>query len=85
MNRNKSQIVQDSGNSPILSALGVRFLAWVGATSLETKTKTYRHGAAFLSIAPITWMKLNCIAGEVVAALRFPASASDANCTLRTL
>jgi len=71
---------------PILEEFAGRFFEWVETTSLEPKTKTYyRTGWRLLSSTPIARMKLNFITGDDVAALRFPASASNANCALRAL
>jgi hypothetical protein len=71
---------------PILQDFAVRFLEWVETASVEPKTKTYYcTGWRLLSITPIARMKLNCVTGDDVSALRFPASASNANCALRTL
>jgi integrase len=72
--------------APLLQDFAVRFFKWVETTSLEQKTKTYyQTGWRLLSMTPITRMKLNCITGDDISAIRFPASASNANCALRTL
>ena len=71
---------------PILEDFAGRFFEWAETTSLERKTKTYyRTGWRLLSSTPMARMKLNCITGDDVSALRFPGSASNANCGLRTL
>lgn len=71
---------------PVLEDFAVRFFEWVATTSLEPKTKIYyRTGWRLLSGTPIAKMKLNFITGDDISALRFPASASNANCALRTL
>lgn len=72
--------------SPILEDFAGRFFEWMETTSLEPKTKTYyQTGWRLLSVTPISKMRLNCISGDDISALRFPASASNANCGLRTL
>jgi integrase len=72
--------------SPILEDFWGRFFEWVETTGLERKSKTYyRTGWRLLSKMSIARMKMNCIIGDDVSALRFPASASNANCALRTL
>jgi integrase len=72
--------------APVLQDFAIRFLEWLKTTSLESKTKTYyQTGWRLLSITPVSKMKLNCITGDDVSALRFPASPSNANCALRTL
>lgn len=72
--------------APMLQDFAIRFLDWVETTSLESKTKTYyQTGWRLLSITAVSKMKLNCITGDDACTLRFPASASNANCALRTL
>lgn len=72
--------------TPVLLDFAVRFLEWVESTGLEQKTKTYyQTGWRLLSTTSIVRMRLNHITGDDASALRFPASASNANCALRTL
>jgi hypothetical protein len=72
--------------TPVLRDFAVRFLEWAETTNLEPKTKTYyQTGWRLLSVTPLAKMKLNCITGDDISAIRFPASASNANCALRTL
>jgi integrase len=68
------------------NSCAIRFLEWLETTSLKQKTQTYyQTGWRLLSTSPVSKMRLNCITGDDVSALRFPASASNANCALRTL
>jgi integrase len=72
--------------APILRDFSVRFQEWVQSASLEAKTKTYyQTGWRLLSMTLLVRMKIDCITADDVLALRFPASASNANCALRTL
>jgi integrase len=72
--------------APLLQDFAIRFLEWLDTTGLELKTKTYyQTGWRLLSMTVISKMRLNCITGDDASALRFPASASNANCALRTL
>jgi hypothetical protein len=65
-----------SANRPELFEAGDR-------PGYRRKTKTYyRTGWRLLSSTPMARMKLNCITGDDVSALRFPGSASNANCGL---
>jgi integrase len=71
---------------PILRDFALRFFEWMETTNLEAKTKTYyRTGWRLLSEMPIVNTKLSGITGDDISALRFPASASNGNCALRTL
>jgi integrase len=73
------------GKAPLLQDFASRFLEWIETTSLEQKTKIYyQTGWRLLSMTPVSKMRLNCITGDDVSALRFPASPSNANCALRT-
>lgn len=71
------------------SALGKfaeRFLAWVDDGRLEEKTKKfYRNGWRLLRVTPVSDMRLDQITGDCVEQLKFPGSAANANCALRTL
>jgi integrase len=72
--------------APVLQDFSDRFLEWGQSASLEQKTKTYyQTGWRLLSMTPLAKMKLDYIAADDIYALRFPASASNANCALRTL
>jgi integrase len=63
-----------------------RFLEWVKTASLEHKTQTYyRTGWKLISVTPIAGMRLDKITKDEIEALRFPGSASNSNCALRTL
>jgi site-specific recombinase XerD len=74
---NKQMVVRD---------LSERFLAWVQETRLEDKTKKfYRNGCRLLKITSIFSMRLPDIRTEDAERLRFPGSAANANCGLRTL
>jgi len=63
-----------------------RFLSWINEARLEEKTrKYYRHGCQLLKTTPIFAMRLVEITTEDAEKLKFPGSAGNANCALRTL
>ena len=63
-----------------------RFLAWVDDGSLEEKTKKfYRNGWRLLKATPVAGLRVNQITGDFAEQLKFPSSAANANCALRTL
>jgi hypothetical protein len=69
-----------------LGDFGERFLDWVNSARLEEMTrKSYRNGCRLLSATPVTEMRVNQITGDCAEQLKFPGSAANANCALRTL
>ncbi len=81
-----------AGNDPLpkkatsLMEFSNRFLEWVKNAPLEQKTKNYyQTGWRLLKMTPITGMRLDRISADEIETLRFPESASNGNCALRTL
>jgi len=69
-----------------LAAFSERFFGWVESTRLEAKTKSYyKSGWKTLAKTPISGVRLRHITTDEAEALRFPFSAANANCALRTL
>lgn len=63
-----------------------RFLSWVDTARLEEMTrKFYRNGWRLLKGTPVVKMRVNEITGDCAEQLKFPGSAANANCALRTL
>jgi len=63
-----------------------RFLAWVDTARLEEMTrKFYRNGWRLLKATAIVEVRVNQITGDCAEQLKFPGSAANANCALRTL
>jgi len=63
-----------------------RFLEWVNDSRLEEKTrKFYRNGWRLLKSTTVAVLKVDQITGDSVEQLKFPGSAANANCALRTL
>jgi len=63
-----------------------RFLAWVDDGRLEEKTKKfYRNGWRLVKATPVAGLRVNQITGDFAEQLKFPGSAANANCALRTL
>ena len=63
-----------------------RFLAWVDDGRLEEKTKKfYRNGWRLLKATPVAGLRVNQITADFAEQLKFPGSAANANCALRTL
>lgn len=72
--------------APVLSEFAVRFLEWVGSAPLEPESKRYyRNGWRMIASTRLADMRLDRIAPDGVAAVRFPGSAANANNALRTL
>jgi hypothetical protein len=70
----------------VLSEFAERFDTWVEDGRLEEKTKKfYRNGWRLLKATPVAGLRVDQITGDFVEQLKFPASASNANCALRTL
>lgn len=69
-----------------LADVAERFLAWVDTTRLEEMTrKFYRNGWRLLKATPVVEVRVNQITGDCAEQLKFPGSAANANCGLRTL
>jgi integrase len=69
-----------------LRAFADRFLTWVDSGRLEDKTrKFYRNGWRLLKPTAVEEMRVDQITGDCAEQLRFPGSAANANCALRTL
>jgi hypothetical protein len=63
-----------------------RFLDWVNHGRLEEKTrKFYRNGWRLLKSASVAVLRVDQITGDCAEQLKFPGSAANANCALRTL
>jgi integrase len=69
-----------------LGKLADRFLDWVNSGRLEEKTrKFYRNGCRLLNVTPVAGLRVDQITGDCAEQLKFPGSAANANCALRTL
>ena len=72
--------------APVLRDFSRDFLKWVDEARREEKTKVYyRSGWRLLAQTELAGMRLDQITSEVVDQIKFPGSASNANCALRTL
>ena len=72
--------------APLLREFSKGFLKWVDEARREEKTKIYyRDGWRLLSTTALAGMRLDQITAEVADRIKFPGSASNANCALRTL
>jgi integrase len=70
----------------VLGKLADRFLEWVDSSRLEGMTrKFYRNGWRLLKATPFVDLRVNQITGDDAEQLKFPGSAANANCALRTL
>ena len=70
----------------VLGEFAERFLAWVDNCRLEEKTKKfYRNGWRLLKAVPVLHTRVDQITGDSAEQLKFPGSAANANCALRTL
>jgi len=66
--------------------LAERFDTWVEDGRLEEKTKKfYRNGWRLLKATPVAGLRVDQITGDFAEQLKFPGSAANANCALRTL
>src|SRR6201998_3127610 len=74
-------------NKPVvLHELANRFLDWVNEARLEEKTrKFYRNGWRLLKSTPVETLTVDQMTGDCAEQLKFPGSAANANCALRTL
>jgi len=69
-----------------LADFAERFLDWVDTARLEEMTrKSYRNGWRLLKATSVIEMRVNQITGDCAGQLKFPGSAANANCALRTL
>jgi integrase len=70
----------------VLAEFSSRFLSWLDEARLEEKTKKfYRNGCRLLKLTTIFSARLTEIRTEDAERLKFPGSAANANCALRTL
>ena len=70
----------------VLQEFADRFLDWVNHGRLEEKTKKfYRNGWRLLKLTSVAMRRIDQITGDGSEQLKFPGSAANANCALRTL
>jgi integrase len=70
----------------VLGEFADRFLTWVDSGRLEDKTrKSYRNGWRLLKGTAVAEIRVDQITGDCAEQLKFPGSAANANCALRTL
>jgi hypothetical protein len=70
----------------VLQEFANRFIDWVNDGRLEEKTrKFYRNGWRLLTSTSVAMSKVDQITGDCAEQLKFPGSAANANCALRTL
>jgi site-specific recombinase XerC len=70
----------------VLSEFAERFDTWIEDGRLEEKTKKfYRNGWRLLKSTPVAMLRVDQITGDCAEQLKFPGSAANANCALRTL
>jgi hypothetical protein len=73
-------------NPAVLQMFAARFLEWVDNSRLEEKTrKFYRNGWRLLKATSVAVLRIDQITDDRAEQLRFPGSAANANCALRTL
>ncbi len=71
---------------PVLGEFADRFLDWVNNSRLEEKTKKfYCNGWRLLKPTSVAVLRIDQITGDCAEQLKFPGSAANANCALRTL
>jgi integrase len=69
-----------------LAELAQRFLVWLEEARLEAQTKKYYcNGWRLLKLTPVVNMRVDEVTGDWIDRLRFPNSAANTNCALRTL
>jgi hypothetical protein len=69
----------------VLQEFADRFLEWVKDSRLEEKTrKFYGNGWRLLKSTSVAVLKIDQITGDCAEQLKFPGSAANANCALRT-
>jgi site-specific recombinase XerD len=72
--------------APVLAEFSERFLSWLEEARLEENPKNfYRNGCRLLKVTIIFGTRLAEIRTEDAERLKFPGSAANANCALRTL
>jgi len=72
--------------APLLSEFSRDFLKWVAEARRQEKTKIYyRDGWRLLAATELAGMRLDQITADVADKIKFPGSASNTNCALRTL
>jgi len=70
----------------VLQEFADRFLDWVNDSRLEEKTrKFYRNGWRLLKCTSVAMLRVDQITTDSAEQLKFPGSAANANCALRTL
>lgn len=70
----------------VLQEFANRFLGWVNDSRLEEKTrKFYRNGWRLLKSTSVAVLRIDQITSDCAEQLKFPGSAANANCALRTL
>lgn len=70
----------------VLHEFANRFLDWVNEARLEEKTrKFYRNGWRLLKPTLVAMLRVDEVTGDCAEQLKFPGSAANANCALRTL
>jgi hypothetical protein len=69
----------------VLEDFAGRFLEWVNVSRREEKTRIYRNGWRLLKSTCFAMLRADQITGDRPEQLKFPASAANANCALRTL
>ena len=70
----------------VLREFADRFLEWADNSRLEEKTrKFYRNGWQLLKTTSVPVLRIDQIIGDCAEQLKFPGSAANANCALRTL
>jgi hypothetical protein len=70
----------------VLAEFSQRFLGWLDEARVEAKTrKYYRNGCRLFMATPVFGMRLTEITTENTERLKFPGSAGNSNCALRTL
>jgi len=85
-----ASVIEGTDSLPIkpsvLSEFAERFDTWVEDGRLEEKTKKfYRNGWRLLKATPVAGLRVDQITGDFAEQLKFPGSAANANCALRTL
>jgi hypothetical protein len=70
----------------VLAEFEQRFYSWLNEARVEVKTrKYYKNGCRLLKVTAIFAMRLTEITTEDAEKLKFPGSAGNANCALRTM
>ena len=73
-------------NPAVLQEFADRFLDWVNHSGLEEKTrKFYRNGWRLLKSTAVAILRVDKTTSDCAEQLKFPGSAANGNCALRTL